>query len=348
VAHASLAERVWWGEGAAASLSRALLRPVEALYAGGVALRGALYDRGLIATHAMALPTVSVGNLSVGGTGKTPVAAWIARSLADRGARPAIVLRGYGGDETLVHRALNPDVPVVPAADRVAGGIEARRLGCDVVVLDDGFQHRRARRIADIVLVSAEQWRRSRRLLPAGPLRESPRALRRASLVLVTRKSASREAAEEVAAALAPYAGRPGVVRLAPAGLRELGAAAAERTLDALRGAKVLAIAGVGDATAFFDQLRAAGASVEEAAFADHHAFAAADASALALRARSADLAVCTLKDAVKLGPLWPRAGSALLYVSQRVELESGSGAVEQILGAVLAARPSVFPQTVG
>src|SRR5690242_10722531 len=98
---ASLAERVWWGNGAGASLSRLLLAPAEALYAGSVALRGALYDRGVLSAHTLALPAVSVGNLSVGGTGKTPVAAWVARRLTERGGRPAVVLRGYGGDETL-------------------------------------------------------------------------------------------------------------------------------------------------------------------------------------------------------------------------------------------------------
>src|SRR5690348_7442624 len=135
-------------------------------------------------THDPVLPTLSVGNVTVGGTGKTPVAAWIAAELIDRGARPAIVLRGYGDDEPLVHARLNPDVPVIVAPDRLEGIARAAASGADVAVLDDAFQHRRAQRTADIVLVSAERWTRTPRLLPAGPWRESLRALRRTSMIL--------------------------------------------------------------------------------------------------------------------------------------------------------------------
>ena len=95
---------------------------------------------------------MSVGNLTVGGTGKTPIAAWIAAGLLARDAHPAIVLRGYGGDETLVHKRLNPTIPVITNADRVAGVIEAQRQGADVAVLDDAFQHRRVQRLGPVLI----------------------------------------------------------------------------------------------------------------------------------------------------------------------------------------------------
>src|SRR5690242_15793153 len=98
-----------------------------------------LYDTGVFASHDPAIPAVSVGNVTVGGTGKTPVAAWIATELVERGARPAIVLRGYGDDEPLVHARLNPNVPVIVAADRVAGIAQARDTGATIAVLDDAF-----------------------------------------------------------------------------------------------------------------------------------------------------------------------------------------------------------------
>jgi tetraacyldisaccharide 4'-kinase len=336
------ADRIWFGESPGDRLARAALRPAELLYAAVVAARGSLYDRRLLGAHDPVIPAVSVGNLSVGGTGKTPVAAWLAGALRDRGARPAIVLRGYGGDEPLVHELLNPDIPVVVAPDRVVGVLEARHRGADVAVLDDAFQHRRLRRTADIVLVSADRWTGRVRLIPAGPWREPLRALRRATMVVVTRKAASETAASRVLETLGGAA--PGVARamvyLAPAALRRVGVAGEMRPLPSIAGARVLAIAAVGDPAAFRRQLEDAGAMVETAFFGDHHAYTADDAERLAERATAFDVTLCTLKDAVKLGPLWPRAAAPLWYVSQRLELERGAGAMDEVLTAVLHARP--------
>src|SRR5205814_8574633 len=134
-------------------------------------VREAVYAAGVLARHDPVLPTLSVGNVTVGGTGKTPVAAWIATELIERGARPAIVLRGYGDDEPLVHARLNPTVPVIVAADRVQGIARARDAGATIAVLDDAFQHRQVSREADVVLECAERWSPAPRLLAAGPLR---------------------------------------------------------------------------------------------------------------------------------------------------------------------------------
>ena len=138
-------ERIWAEDGPAAWA----LTPLSWIFSTAVAVKNVLYDIGLLRARKLALPAVSVGNLSVGGTGKTPVSAWVAAELARRGARPAIVLRGYGDDEVLVHRALNPGVPVIVDADRVRGAATAKAQGATVVVLDDAFQHRRAARDAD-------------------------------------------------------------------------------------------------------------------------------------------------------------------------------------------------------
>src|SRR5947209_12496985 len=122
-------ERVWFGDDAIARAARMVLAPSEALYRIAVGVRETLFDVGLLASREPALPTLSVGNVTVGGTGKTPVAAWIASELINRGERPAIVLRGYGEDEPLVHARLNPNIPVVVSADRVAGIAQARERG---------------------------------------------------------------------------------------------------------------------------------------------------------------------------------------------------------------------------
>lgn len=338
---AALAERVWYGRGAGAKVARLALAPAEFLFRGVVAARGALYDGGLLAAHALPLPALSVGNLTVGGTGKTPVAAWLARRLLDAGARPALVLRGVGDDEPRVHRLLNPDVPVVPTPDRVAGAHQARALGADVVVLDDAFQHRRARRTADLVLVSAERFAGPVRLLPAGPYREGLDALRRAAAVLVTRKSADAAMAGAVADALTRA--RPGlpvaVCHLSPDRLRRWDDPTIERPIAVLAGRRVLAVSGIGEPAAFEAQLAAVGASVVAGRFADHHAYDAGDAVTLARRAEAVDDVVTTLKDAVKLGPLWPHGARTVWYVSQGVEVERGAAALSGLLDTVLAAR---------
>jgi len=335
---ADLPGTLWFGGGAPARAGRILLAPVSAVYRAAVAARGALYDAGVLRTTAGAIPALSVGNLTVGGTGKTPVAAWFAAEFAARGARPAIVLRGYGGDEPLVHGALNAGVPVVVDPDRVRGVARAAADGADVAVLDDAFQHRRAARAVDVVLVSADRWPGRVRLLPAGPFRERPEALRRASLVIITAKAAGPGAIARVREAV--HQAAPGVplavMRLGLGPLRH--DAGGERPLASLRGAAVLAISAIGDPAAFAAQLAATGASVRTRIFPDHHAFSAADAESLA--PSLAELPVCTLKDYVKLGPLWPRGAPALWYVSQHSTVEDGRASLDEAIATILRARP--------
>jgi tetraacyldisaccharide 4'-kinase len=337
---ASLAHRLWTSAGVGARVARAALYPIEVAYGATVSTRRTLYDRGLLRSHQLALPAVSVGNLTVGGTGKTPISAWLVTQLASRGARPAVVLRDYGGDEALVHAALNRGTPVVTGADRVDAVRRAREQGADVVVLDDAFQHRRARRDADVVLLSADSWRASRRLLPAGPWREPLSALRGASLVVVTRKAAPIDVLEEVwaaAVARAPAVPRA-AARLAPAALIDAHAQTS-RPLSSLGGVDLIAVAGVASPATFRQQLEELGARVRLHAYADHYAYTANDALRLARTGERAQLVVCTLKDAVKLAPLWPRDGPGLWYLSQQVILERGRPEMERLIGDMLEAR---------
>jgi tetraacyldisaccharide 4'-kinase len=309
-----------------------------------VAIRRGLYRSGLRHSQTLALPAISIGNLTVGGTGKTPVSAWIARMLVARDAHPAIVMRGYGDDEPLVHEGLNPDVPVIVSPDRVRGVARAATLGADVAVLDDAFQHLRAARDVDLVLLSTDRWTPRQRLLPAGPWREPFSALRRASMVLVTRKAASPAAAMAVVDTVRHrFPGLPvGVAALA---LQELRSAIGESTmaLEALAEARVLAIVAIGDPTAFLRQLADSGATVRAAVFKDHHAYTHAEVTRLASVLAAGEIAVCTLKDAVKLAPHWPREAPPLWYVSQGVILEEGHDTLNSLLARVIATR-SVQP----
>jgi tetraacyldisaccharide 4'-kinase len=328
-------DRVWESATFSARAVRALLIPAAALYAAGVKLRNIAYDRGVFRTRDVALPTVAVGNLTVGGTGKTPVAAFIAAQLMELGATPAIVMRGYGGDEPLVHELLNPGIAVITDPDRVRGIALARARGATVAVLDDGFQHRRARRDADIVLLSADVAGPVRPL-PAGPWREPLGSLRRATVVIVTRKNASLLRARELLGHLRRFAPHAATA-IAHLAFDRLVAwqSAEEREPPTLAGQHVLAVTAIGDPRSFYEQLAHFGAHAELVARRDHHAYSPAEASALARRAAGFETVVCTLKDAVKLGPIWPREAPPLWYLSQRVNIEVGGRELSRILAAV-------------
>lgn len=347
MADATLLERIWFGRDGLARSGRLALAPLAAVYGAAVALRGKLYDAGVLAVQETAIPAVGVGNLSVGGTGKTPFSAWLAERLAARGAHPAIVLRGYGEDEPLVHRILNPTIPVIVGADRVRGTAQARAAGADIAVLDDAFQHRRARRRADLVLVSADRWSPDPHLLPAGPFREPLVALRRASVVVITRKAAAFAMADVVAAEIARIA--PGVprviVELAPGALVIVGGAQ-QRSLEDLRGRDVRALLAIGDAHAFTRQLETHGARVTARVFPDHHHFTDAEIEAFVRSVPANALVVCTLKDAVKLSGRWPREAAPPWYVSQHVVVERGIDAVDGVLDELMHARSTLPPTT--
>jgi tetraacyldisaccharide 4'-kinase len=332
---------MWHSGSLLAGTARLLLAPAAAAYRAVTSARNALYDRGALAVARPSIPVVSIGNLTVGGTGKTPVAAWMVRQLELRGARPSIVLRGYGSDEPMVHAVLNPDARVFANADRVAAVQEAASAGCDVAVLDDAFQHRRIARTEDVVLVSADQWQEPMRLLPAGPWREAPSALSRASCVIVTRKAVADDVALSLRHRLAALTktGDGAVMTLELDALHDA-VTGAIQSLSSLGGARVLAVAGLGDPQSFARQLGGAGAQVELRSYSDHHPYDKTDIERLAREARSFDHICCTLKDAVKLGPRWPREAPPLWYVSLRCGIEVGEAEVSALLDRVLAARP--------
>jgi tetraacyldisaccharide 4'-kinase len=334
-------EEIWSGRGARARVVRALLSPAELLFRGALSVRGKFYDWGFFPAEEFSVPVLSVGNLTVGGTGKTPVAAWFARQFLERGVKPGIVLRGYGGDETLVHRRLNPEIPVVASPDRVRGIREAIANGVQVVVLDDAFQHRRARRDADVVLINADAWSGKPRLLPAGPWREPLRSMRRATLAIITRKVADVSVVQDVTRALARAAPRVPVVcvRLLPAGLTST-ATGQTLPLQALQGSDLTVVAAIAHPESLFKQLTELGATVRPVSFPDHHAFTAAEARSLADEATDSDFVVCTLKDAVKLESLWPAEAGSLWYVSQRLRIEDGQQYVDRLIEDLLTSTP--------
>ena len=290
--------RGWWrGEvGVWGRLLDVAALPLAWAYAGAVRTRNRGADR-WGGVEVPGIRVVSVGNLVVGGTGKTPVSAWAARLLCESGGRVALVCRGYGGDEELLHRRWNPRVRVVAHPDRVAAVRDARARGATAAVLDDGFQHRRLARQVDLVLLAAEDPFPGR-LLPRGPYREPVGSLRRAHGVIVTRRTASVEASQRLAEEVSRRFPQLVVGRLAllPGGWRTLSGEAAPEPAG-----PTLTVVGVARPEAVANQVRAAtGAETELVALADHQAYGPRDVERMRSLAAGRTVVV-TEKDAVKL-----------------------------------------------
>lgn len=345
------------------ALARAALAPLALAYRGLAALRNAAYDHGLVAAHAAGVPVVSVGNLTFGGSGKTPAALWLARELAARGARPALVSRGYGGtrdadplvvargatvcadartagDEPVLFAQARVAHVVVVGHDRVAAARRARDEGATVVVLDDGFQHRRLARDLDVVLVDHDAALDALPARPVDALREPVSGLARAGLLLLTGAPAALAAGERLLddASLPPslrrvldrLPRRPPVAaaRTVVRGVRLPGAPGVAGA-DALAGRTVLAVSGIARPERFEATLAGLGAVVAETLrFPDHHAYRAEDAAAIARRAAATGaLVATTAKDRVR----WP-AGAPEPAV---VEIELAIGATAAVLALV-------------
>ncbi len=321
-----LLREIWRGREAPPLLRMAglALRPASWLYGGGVALR----TRILAPAEHAGVPVVSVGNLAVGGTGKTPVAAWMASQLESWGARPAVLLRGYGTDEAALHRRLLGDHRVEVHHHRVRAARAAVEKGAGTLVLDDGFQHRRLHRDMDVVLLAAEDPFPGP-LLPAGPYREPPAALARADVVVVTRRTADPGAALRRLEAARRYLA-PGTVtaRLAfrCAGWRDLEG----RPVDAPSG-PVVALAGIARPRAFLGGLHAEGIRVARLlAPGDHHAYHRRDVERIA-RIVAGRTLVTTPKDGVRLEGWVQRLGDVRVR-HETIQWEEGEADVLHLL----------------
>jgi tetraacyldisaccharide 4'-kinase len=312
------------------------LWPAEGLYRLITTARNAAYARGALPVERAAIGVISIGNVSVGGAGKTPFAAWVAGRLRGWGHNPAVILSGYAADEVKVHQELNPEVEVVVGKARTRAVMEAAGRGCDVAVVDDGFQHRKLARDVDLVLVSADGWTDRRRLLPRGPWRESIHSLSRADAAVVTRKAVPRARSREVAVALIGLTSATPTILCAiePGPVAPLHGGASI-PLDFLRGREVLAVAALADARPFEGNLRAAGAVVEMIDFPDHHEFTTGDADQIIHSLRGRTL-LMTRKDAVKLRSLLPAEVEAYV-LEQSVSIEEGEEVLDRLLRKALA-----------
>jgi len=298
---------------AAPPLPRTLGALLEPAYRAIMARRNRRFDRGERVTD-VGTPVISVGNLSVGGTGKTPMVQTIVRWLREGGRTPAIAMRGYkaarGGesDEQMEHGATLPGVPIVAQPRRVEGiaALRARRTDVDCVVLDDAFQHRFVRRDADIVLLDATRDPFDDRCLPAGWLREPVENLRRATAIVLTHAQDAGAQTDRLRARLASLLGEKGVLIAETDHAWTALLDEADQPIDcsALQGASVSALCGVGNPHPFLRAIERHGASLRFAAVTEDHARHDRRLARAALEAAlegGDDFVVTTEKDWVKL-----------------------------------------------
>ena len=352
------------------------LAPLSLLYGAAVRARAALYRSGALAVERVGAPVVSVGNITTGGTGKTPLVEWAARRLARGGKRVCVLTRGYGrederrrvvvsdGEKVLADAREGGDEPrllaesllgvaaVVSDADRVGAARWAlENLGAEVFVLDDGFQHLRLARDLDVVTVDATNPWGGGHLLPRGRLREPRRALARADCVVITRADLAPDLEGLRAEVINLSEGRTAVItsRMRTARLRPLGGESCAKKFGGDGSAKedggvgvgsrVGAFCAVGNPEAFFEQLRREGREVcYSRAFADHHVFGKEELEAVARESerRGASAVLLTAKDAVKIEP----REFALPFFVVEIGLEfEDEGALSSLLDGVTARR---------
>ncbi len=274
------------------------LRPLEALFRLVTAMRRLGYRLGLLKSESVGVPVLVVGNITVGGTGKTPLVLHLAECLQHRGIRVGIVSRGYGGTETV--QKVTPDsppaevgdeplllarrsgVPVWIGADRVAAARELVAAGVQIIISDDGLQHYRLIRDAEIVVIDGQRGLGNGACIPAGPLREGPARLREVDMVVVNGDHEGRH---------------PGalVMGLRPDGVLSVNGQGVRRSLDSFAGKTVHALAGIGNPERFFDSLRRQNIRVLPSPLPDHSRILAAD-----LTFHDRHEILMTEKDAVK------------------------------------------------
>lgn len=317
--------------GAAATLLRSGLSLAEPGYRAVVALRNAGFDRGWKQIERVSVPVISVGNVTTGGTGKTPAVAWITNWLAAEGFRPAIVSRGYraldeeGNDEKRLMDQLCPDVPHLQNRHRAAAARKAiTQHSAHSIVLDDAFQHRQLHRDLDVVLIDALNPWGFGHLLPRGLLREPRQSLARADVVLMTRcgqiePPRRRELEQEIAR----WSAAP-VLESTFAVTRLVNSRGETRELAGLAVERVAAFCGIGNPAGFRKTLAEIGAEPDDArfrAFPDHHHYGPRDSENLATWGRSvgATLLLATRKDLVKI-PSTELGGIPLWGVDQTLE----------------------------
>jgi tetraacyldisaccharide 4'-kinase len=333
-----------------------LTAPLSTLFGAAARTRRFLYDRRLLPVRAPGRPTISIGGLEAGGSGKTPVAGFVLQALLRQGRAPGLLTRGYGraashlvvrrrgerplpgalGDEPAMLVAGGLDIPVAAYRVRAVGAHALIALGCDTLVLDDGFAHRALARDLDVVVLRGETPFGNGHFLPRGALREPPSSLQRAHVVWVHYRRETPPPAPP--AWLSPYTHATLVLSHARVGAATDAAGNAVQ----LAGAPILGAAGIAHPADFADSLDATECELLGfVRFADHHPYGRDDVARLQARMRrvGARALVVTPKDAIKLAALWPDAGTLWVLGTEVVVTHGMNALWEQLEECVIVAQ---------
>lgn len=329
---------------------RIFLRVASLPYWLGASVLALLYDKGIIPARKVDVPVISVGNITAGGTGKTPAVEFVAKWFIERGAKPAVLSRGYNSregehnDENLLLRKRLPEVPLRQNPSRYTAALEAiKEDGANVLILDDGFQHRKLARFGDIVLVDATCPFGYGSVLPRGLLREPLKGLKRADVIVVTRADQVDESTLERLLSeldrIAPKVEKA-VSRHEPTAVYEFPNGKLEPT-SALENKRLALFSSIGNPNAFRLSVESVKGNVEQTiAFPDHHWYEPEDIEQI-LSDASVDAFVTTEKDAVKLKGLW-QSQTPLYVMCIEMKIGDGSGSLTKLFEEALEATQHV------
>ncbi len=302
------------GEPRSLSIRLALIAAAcaEPAYVAAMRMRNAMYDHGILHAHPLGKPAISVGNITTGGTGKTPVTLWLTRRLSEEGRKPAVLMRGYKrgadgtSDEQLLLQSALPGIPVVANPDRIAGAAAALQSHprTDLFILDDAMQHRRAQRDFELVLINAANPFGHGRVFPRGLLREPLAGLTRAGAFLMTHASeVDPDGLEKIESAVRRHSAAP-IFHADHVIDALMDADGRSESREILMNKPVFAFCGIGNPASFFAQLRESGGKLAgSAALPDHHEYTSPDLANIqkTAGAAGAQLLITTEKDWVKL-----------------------------------------------
>jgi len=306
--------------GLGSSILRLLLGIAACAYSLVIRLRNFLYSRGWFKAHRVNATVISIGNITAGGTGKTPLVVWLCNEITQnpklktKNCQCAVLTRGYKAgrgpllDEPAILAESCPEAKVVVNPDRVAGAAEANSFGANVLIMDDGFQHRRLARDLDIVAIDATMPFGFGKMLPAGLLREPARGLNRADAVVITRSDQAAETQlTEIEKTIRDFNPDIVIARSVHAPVCAISQDDGRINLEELKGEKVFAFCGIGNPGAFLNTLKALGVELlGSKAFDDHHHYTKACLAEIRTQAErlKADLTLTTQKDWTKIALL--------------------------------------------
>jgi tetraacyldisaccharide 4'-kinase len=336
-------------EGAYAAFVRLAFCPLSFVYRCAIQTRNKFYDAGILKTHKVSAPVISVGNITAGGTGKTPLVAWLAKYISSKNKKCAILTRGYKAardcvDEPALLARSAEKTPVIINPDRFGAAKKAIKNGAEVLILDDAFQHRRLSRELDIITIDATCPFGGGKVLPAGLLREPIQSLERADAVIITRADqVDKTSVEEIKKRILSINPSLPIATAAHKPVSIINSNNETQPPTCIKGKKVLTFCGIGNPDAFRKTVESLGAEIiDSLVFDDHYHYTQDDIARISdeAKALNAELVLTTEKDFSKINGKWLEdKPDKFAYLAVEMELLSGREAITQLIDGAIAGK---------